>query len=1248
MDFVSVSIISVADFAQPDRFPTYKIPLDQIRTKYVKLKRVLVQQEEGWVYGEVDNDDEEANEHIHPKVLEVALPTPEMPGEIITPDNDHLNNDNANAQDVQKSPEQMQADKNIVTFFPSDYPLSKQIPEYDSDDHEECPSFEIFEDSISEDGFFSSLLSVSACVKQENNSEKLETNGDQKEGVENGSQPIPKEKPDDNLHKIYLPPKPSMLSEVNSEVPVLNGQKEEESQNNKTSNNDTSQEEGVETPEEKSTVKGGMDIDEEDSNQNGGEGYEIMDFNSDSENEGSNDEKYSSDEDDDGNSNNDTGNGVGVVTSTGLDSRKADEDSEEEEGSNLGKEEPIKDTQENIVEDANIKSNDLEKVDEKNDKVDSPKVETPLDPIKETVDPIDDMIIEDEGSEENGSGESGENLFVEVDDRPKDPEEEVDDFIQNVFEELEKSKAVENPKDNQLLADLMGIPSNDMDSNEYKQNDNDLKIIEINVNNQEDDNSFDDLIEEQSEGKDEGALNYQDLIEEIEEDYDDDAFQDSTVEESIEESFENMDEDDEATPEEIAVVNEPLVRGDCPAPFTCHICNAESHDRRGFVDHMRANHPEAPIVFKNMDIKEIKCLEPGASDMIRKKHCLVCNKTMFRGIVDYNDHVNGHKKEKPYICGCGAKFSYRYNFGAHRKSCKTPFKDSQVPKYAEASFSKVETSKSDEHLPLNQRVCKICNRTGFNSIIAFHDHKNLHSQEKPYKCKCGFVSNLFSNLILHLKKEGCSLDDTTWPAYAQSYKESREQKLRAYGGKKNVKKRVRFAKDLPVPKRILKNSDKMYCCWECNFCSPTTSSVYAHYETQHMEKKVKCSECDKFFSTDVKMCLHRKKMHEDLEKCKFCPMMIQKNRLKKHVEVYHKKPYQCDECGTFFAYERTMKAHVDRMHNRIELEPLFVTCPLCENPVDINNESIECHLSSRFHWVYEASWREYNDIDSIPCYDCEDWETTEFEDALKHFMFEHKKGTRNSIDFLSILGKQDPDLIKAVKEKTDKCAGLPQIKERKQVEEMKVLLQESKYANFTTCFICNSHIKYNDQPLGLDRSLKAHLAKRSHLSQVEDWENTFLLNTYPCQDCNIENLNTLSSAMQHSKRAHEYSYFEYFEFLRSYVAPAPDSTKKARCFICSEKVLNMKSHLANSSPHKLAEIKWLKSINLKAFPCAFCPTKSENLIDAHQHAFKEHKQPCVEYMQYLQLQTNDEGSGNHSNSSSATTSQKSEFEIKIV
>lgn len=135
----------------------------------MKLKRVLVNQDLGLVYGEIDNDDE--NEEHQAEEDSEFIPTTE----------------NAN---------QVTSD-----LFPSGPPISKQIPDYDSDGGE-FSTFEIFEDSNSaEYELFNTLMDVRANVKQERKTEETIQVKNGNQSKENGSTNVPEiqqEKRDEN------------------------------------------------------------------------------------------------------------------------------------------------------------------------------------------------------------------------------------------------------------------------------------------------------------------------------------------------------------------------------------------------------------------------------------------------------------------------------------------------------------------------------------------------------------------------------------------------------------------------------------------------------------------------------------------------------------------------------------------------------------------------------------------------------------------------------------------------------------------------------------------------------------------------------------------------------------------------------------------------------------------------------------------------------------------------------------------
>lgn len=238
---------------------------------------------------------------------------------------------------------------------------------------------------------------------------------------------------------------------------------------------------------------------------------------------------------------------------------------------------------------------------------------------------------------------------------------------------------------------------------------------------------------------------------------------------------------------------------------------------------------------------------------------------------------------------------------------------------------------------------------------------------------------------------------------------------------------------------------------------------------------------------------------------------------------------------------------------------------------------------------------------------------------MNHLQVEHKIGVKKCIAYLGSLGKQNPDIIKMVRQNILRLKNTPsKLKERVQIEEEKMLLTGTSLSRSITCFMCFHYIQIVDN--SLDKSITRHTNLKLHNKEIEDWEQALDVSSYPCPNCSCRE-STLQTALNHAKKLHNYSPYEYFEFLRSRYAPAPDTNQNTICFICFESVTDMQTHII-SDYHMNSEEQWMKEISLVKFPCGFCPSKSFSLFGASSHAFKAHRQPYVEYMQYLEIFTN--------------------------
>ncbi|KAL5286353.1 hypothetical protein ACFFRR_007775 [Megaselia abdita] len=700
--------------------------------------------------------------------------------------------------------------------------------------------------------------------------------------------------------------------------------------------------------------------------------------------------------------------------------------------------------------------------------------------------------------------------------------------------------------------------------------------------------------------------------------------------------------DEEASVKDVKISK---VKGKLPAKkfktLICPICGKRSKKSYNHSNHMTQCHPDHPYVKKMFNLEKVKLIQSreemlGLEVPMRRTQCPICNRKGFKGYVSYNDHINGHNNVKSYVCACKSAFTTRHNFANHRKACPKPFDQCVIPAYAVESFSESVSKKCNFDPPYKDRVCPICQKTGFLFKIHYMDHKNTHTLEKPYKCGCSYNTNSLSSFTQHLKKQRCSLEDTEWPEYAQAYRRDNERKLKWFekntesvklegvgnstkdkqgiNSTQNIRAtklvklevventtmenkgklhkvaggrvaKVRNKRNFPIPERIIVDGQKFYTCWECDFKSFKTTLVYNHYEARHVERTLQCSKCKKLYPSERSLKKHFRQMHEDMVNCDECGDILPKIRLKRHKDFKHLKPFHCDECGDSFGRQGNLLIHKNRHHN-------VVTCVVCENDYAIKKKTFQIHFTLNDHKVYEVRWMEYNNIERISCDKCE-WESGNLEELIKHYKTEHQLGADKFLQYLRSIGTQDPEFIQEMRGKPD------------------IIPTPTK-----TCFICFKLIPLDQK--NLDKCILSHInTSLDHITAFVDWKGLHGIEYFPCPDCDCQSP-TLLDAIGHSKKSHCDSPYNYFEYLRAKYAPSSGSGEKSHCFICLKTLANMKDHIA-TSVHCLYEKKWSKMKNISEFPCSICDVVSSCIGEAGAHSFEAHEQPYEEYMQFIEI-----------------------------
>ena len=104
----------------------------------------------------------------------------------------------------------------------------------------------------------------------------------------------------------------------------------------------------------------------------------------------------------------------------------------------------------------------------------------------------------------------------------------------------------------------------------------------------------------------------------------------------------------------------------------------------------------------------------------------------------------------------------------------------------------------------------------------------------------------------------------------------------------------------------------------------------------------KCEYCDKVLSSKWALKDHIKLLHlKECEQCQDCGKSFHSRYLKHHRDAVHlKKRINCQECGMSFSFSRSLKKHIQVVHNNMRKRNL-VECDLCQK--SLNKDSMKKH-----------------------------------------------------------------------------------------------------------------------------------------------------------------------------------------------------------------------------------------------------------------------------------------------------------------
>ena len=270
-------------------------------------------------------------------------------------------------------------------------------------------------------------------------------------------------------------------------------------------------------------------------------------------------------------------------------------------------------------------------------------------------------------------------------------------------------------------------------------------------------------------------------------------------------------------------------------------------------------------------LRELKLAEELKKESKTELPCAKCEK-LFTSL----KLLNAHKKavhEKVPCRECGKLFGMT-NMIFHMKSAHTP----------------------DDRKKFQ---CDKCGK-GFINKQHFSEHLNIHTGEKPYKCK--FCPAAFAI------KNSCAKHE-----------------------------RLRFC-DSKKEKHICN-----VCSWEFS----TLKKLNKHKNDEH--EKVPCADCGKLLGSGSLMINHNRSVDtpDDQKKfrCDTCDKAFISNQcLLEHINVHtEERPFKCTECIKSFVTKKLMKRHIQSAHTPEDQKKF--RCDTCGKGF-INNQRLSEHLNS--------------------------------------------------------------------------------------------------------------------------------------------------------------------------------------------------------------------------------------------------------------------------------------------------------------
>lgn len=527
--------------------------------------------------------------------------------------------------------------------------------------------------------------------------------------------------------------------------------------------------------------------------------------------------------------------------------------------------------------------------------------------------------------------------------------------------------------------------------------------------------------------------------------------------------------------------------------------------------------------------------------------------------------------------------------------------------------------------------------------MAYEDHRNSHQKiyQESYTCICGFITIDHFDLLTHLAEsedERCTMSSTTWPSYANEYK-----------NKYSVK---------PLTGTI-----PIFKCFYCELTFHTLKGLSMHVNSKHNESVITCEHirCRKKYGTASAYRRHLKDKHVKSMICNYCNDSLSKHEADFHlcqqkIESSEICPV-CDEQivpmeaiehfedpahrlleDTFmhrFIYNKRVPCCVCEVHSEdfkdvlsllvhgreihgprrlqtllrsiseikagkpIESDgdrtwiksdfnwdtdsdrPVLTSCRFCSIQTVMSGNYVKRHFATRskLHEEQTKKWMNEQVLDYIPCPKCNINSLKEIWEGLDHYERFHSANPMEFYDFV--------------------C------------EYRNVLTVPDKMYD---CMFCGTVFNANH--------IRSHFDYKnvSHNINIKKWKNHTKNNFFPCKHCDKKKMTTILQALDHYEKDHQIPaivcYNDYCELVDNNL-----KMNRKECYLCQEKFptiwVDLPYHFQKNT-HLVHYKQWQIKNYMNYFPCSDCDIQGLNTInDAMNHYVAKHRKCEDKYYDYF-------------------------------